>query len=155
MAKRGEARAFLDAVVADPPEGCVEWPFSMFGGTGYGAIWFEGKMMTAHRVALILASGKNPVDLVAAHGSCHNRPCVNPHHVEWSTQSKNVGEDRLRDGTSNRGERHPQSKLGEHEVIEVRERHARGETMTSIAGQFGVSRVTVSDIINGHTWGWL
>lgn len=51
-----------------------------------------------------------------------------------------------------RGEDAPSSKLTESDVIAIRSRRAGGETITSIAADFGVSHVNISSICNRKSW---
>lgn len=65
------------------------WPW--LGGistTGYGHTWRDGKTHLAHRIAYELAVGPVPVDLTLDH-LCRNRWCVNPAHLEPTTQRIN------------------------------------------------------------------
>jgi len=73
----------------------------------------------------------------------------------WGTKSKNHGEDRVRDGTSNQGERCASAKLTAAIVIECRRRYAAGETQRALAAEFGVDQSSISDAIRGETWGHL
>lgn len=76
-------------------------------------------------------------------------------NLSWGTRSKNQGEDRVRDGTSNRGERCGSAKLTEQIVIECRRRFAAGETQVALAAEFGVDQSVISDAVRGTTWGHL
>jgi hypothetical protein len=44
-----------------------------------------------------------------------------PENLSYGTHSQDVGEDKVRDETSNCGERHGMAKLTEAEIIEIRE----------------------------------
>jgi DNA-binding transcriptional regulator YiaG len=79
--------------------------------------------------------------------------CVNPKHLRWATPKENMA-DQYKHGTRVMGEKHPQSKLSEFDVREIR-KAADSESQDEIAARFGVSRATVSDIINRRTWDWL
>lgn len=62
------------------------------GGTsdhGYGAIWNNGKVASAHRVAFELENGPIPDGLFIDH-ICHNPPCVNPQHLRLATNKQNM-----------------------------------------------------------------
>ena len=59
--------------------------------------------------------------------------------------------DRVKDGTSNRGERHGLAKLTVADVAEIRQL-AGLVTHANIAIIFSISRVTVSAIVNRRRW---
>lgn len=44
------------------------------------------------------------------------------------------------------------SAINRHQAVEIRQRNANGETITALALHFGVSRQTVSDVVNNLTW---
>jgi hypothetical protein len=133
-------------------ERCIVWPFGKFSN-GYGAIYFEGRLQHAHRVALILYSGKDfGKSRESAHGPCHNRLCINPLHVYWATHSENM-RDRHRDGTASIGEKNGNGKLAEEDVIEIRRKYSRGEgTQISLAKEFHVHQGTIHQITSYKTW---
>jgi hypothetical protein len=70
--------------------GCREWRGGVKGGSGYGAIWHNGKMDGAHRVACALAHGEPPPGKNMALHTCHNRLCVNPDHLYWGDAVDNA-----------------------------------------------------------------
>lgn len=51
-----------------------------------------------------------------------------------------------------RGEAHGRAKLTERDVLAIRARRARGETLVSIAADYGVSHVRISMIALRKTW---
>ncbi|OHX39237.1 hypothetical protein BBV17_03685 [Cytobacillus oceanisediminis] len=55
----------------------------------YGVFWYKGKNVGAHRFAYELIQGEIPKDYVIDH-LCNNPECVNPEHLEATTQQKNV-----------------------------------------------------------------
>lgn len=73
-------------------------------------------------------------------------------NLSWGTRSKNQGEDRIRDGTSNRGARSGAAKLTVEIVVQCRRRFAAGETQVSLAAEFGVDQSVISDAVRGETW---
>jgi hypothetical protein len=70
--------------VDEPGSDCWEWQGAK--RNGYGAFYQDGKMKIAHRVAYSHWKGsiENHIDHL-----CHNRSCVNPHHLEDVTQKEN------------------------------------------------------------------
>ena len=142
-AQNGEPLSFLKDVVNTLPHNCVIWPYGV-SNSGYGAVNFNGKKMSAHRVALILFSGIDYPHLLACHQPviCHNRLCVNPLHLRWDTALGN-SKDRILDKTSD----NPTilGKLTSNDVESIR---SDPRIHRLIAKDYGVSRVMVTCIKN-------
>lgn len=105
----------------------------------------------AHRVVLQWATQKKGKGLEASHGPCREPSCVNPAHLSWKTHKENMA-DRVRDGTTNRGERCHSHKLIEAQVLAIR---ADTRLQREIAADYRVSTTTVGGIKTRHKWGWL
>lgn len=81
------------------PDAC--WPFTgrisvnRGSGLGYGQIrdcstvGQRGRLLKAHRTALVLATGDDPPDMDACH-RCDNTICCNPSHLFWGTHRANM-----------------------------------------------------------------
>lgn len=146
----GEPMAFMLNAVKSDSESCIVWPFSLDGG-GYGKISVDGVLVGVHSEVLRLSGTEKPSpDHVAAHAPkvCHNRACINPHHLRWATPAENA-DDRLIDGTSNQGSRHGNAKLIESNVTSIR-RDPR--PASDIAASYSVSEATIRDVLSGRTW---
>jgi len=72
----------------------------------------------------------------------------------WGTRHENA-KDRLRHGTSNRGERSGIGKLTEDDVGDICRRLASGESQRSVARRYGVKAQSIDAIANGKSWAWL
>lgn len=137
-------------------DACLIWPFGKSGG--YPAVWYRGAMRKGCQIMCALSTGPRPSP---KHGACHScrgamSGCINPKHLRWATQFENNGEDRLRDGTDNRGIRNGQSRLNARNVLAIRRRYATGGVlMRVLASQYGVNRRHIGDIIKKRRWGWL
>lgn len=83
--------------------------------------------------------------------SCDNPPCVNPAHLSTGTKADNSA-DMVARGRSPRGSRSGASKLTERQVAEIRVRQAAGELHRVLAAEYGISRVTITNIVTGKTW---
>lgn len=69
--------------------GCYEWTAAI-QSRGHGAVWFEGRVRLAHRVAWVLEHGRWPAaDKVLDH-ICNNRRCVNVEHLRELTNGQNI-----------------------------------------------------------------
>lgn len=77
-------------------------------------------------------------------------------NLYWGTPARNQ-QDRIRDETSNQGERSATAKLTEAIVLECRRRYAGGlgESQTALAAEFGVSSGAMNRAIKGLTWAHL
>ena len=141
-AKAGEARAFLWAALTSETDDCILWPFGLI--MGYAQI---NKGEYGHHFICEQAHGPRPPGYEAAH-NCGVPACINPRHLRWATAVDNQA-DRLRHGTSNRGERHGLAKLTAAEVLAIR---AASGFEREIGEQFGVARTTVSAIRKRRRW---
>lgn len=107
-------------------------------------------VLRAHRVSFWLATGLEPA--VVMHG-CDNPPCVRPSHLyEGSIRLNNV--DRQQKGRTAHGETHYAAKLTDQQVADIRRRYGfrgrGGEPAVALAGEYGVSKATISMIVRGR-----
>ena len=103
----------------------------------------------AHLVALTFL-GPKPDGSVLTHLNGKNTD-NRVSNLAWRTQKENM-RDKLRHGTSQRGENHPGVKLTEADVRAIRK---ASDTYARIAESFGVSRATIGAIKTNRNWGWL
>jgi hypothetical protein len=74
-----------------------------------------------------------------------------PENLVWGTRREN-GQDKVRHGTSQRGEANVQAKLSRAQALEIR---GSSESNYALARRFGVSHETIRNIRNGEKWAWL
>jgi hypothetical protein len=67
--------------------GCWIWQ-GQLGSCGYGRVYHDGKMRSAHRAAWTLVNGPIPQGLEIDH-LCRVRNCINPSHLEAVTHAEN------------------------------------------------------------------
>ena len=77
---------FWKRVAKGSPEGCWDW----LGGTasGYGKISWQGKVVSAHRLAYTLTYGEIQQGMCVMH-TCDNPRCCNPQHLTLGTVKDN------------------------------------------------------------------
>jgi len=89
MSQWANPAAFWVRVDIRTPQECWLWQGS---GHPYGQVRVGGRMVGAHRVAWILAHGRPiPRGQVIAH-SCDTPRCVNPAHLEATSQAQNISD---------------------------------------------------------------
>ncbi len=135
-------------------EECIFWPFAK-SITGYAVGIKSHNTSFIHRQICIEVHGQPDEKKEAAH-SCGNGHlgCVNKNHLSWKTRAENQ-HDRVRHGTSNRGERQWNSKLKARDIKHILDRVKAGQSRRSIAIKMGLGPKTISDITCGKTWGWM
>lgn len=134
-------------------DNCLEWPFNR-DGLGYGRLTIEGRLTLAHRAVCTVVHGSPPTTSHDAAHICGNPRCVNHRHLRWATRTENMA-DTLSHGTRLRGEKNPLAKLSEDQVRRIRGLLAEGNSLSTIAGQYGVSSGLISCIKNQKLWAWL
>lgn len=133
---------------------CLIWPF-WSDRHGYGRMWIRGHRFYVHRFVCESINGPPPTPKHEASHSCGkgHEGCCAPRHLRWATHKENMA-DTIGHRTLPIGESNGQAKLTKTAIIEIR---TMGGTMLQreIGSKFGVSRTTISDIINRKYWAWL
>jgi hypothetical protein len=130
--------------------GCLEFRGYRRPPYFYGQISLGGRAAgigATHRVAWELTYGPIPEGLVVRH-KCDNPPCCEPTHLELGTQAQNVG-DMIERGRQALGDRLPQTKLTDAQIVDIRDRVAAGELQRVVAADFGVTQGYVSTVCAG------
>jgi len=111
---------------------------------GYGALWHNESVRTAHRVAWELWNGKVPPGMHVCH-TCDNRKCVNPSHLFVGTNLDNRI-DSVRKKRHKwpilRGIESPNAKLSTDDVLFIRQ----SSGTSRLAKEFGVSKTTINKV---------
>lgn len=106
---------------------------------------------TVHRiVAEAFCSGASP-GLQVNHingDKVDNRAC----NLEWCTQTENIQHSVAIGARFYKGDRCPSAKLTEAKVKEIRRRRSDGESLASLAREYGVSETGLSSAATGRTW---
>jgi hypothetical protein len=72
-------------------------------------------------------------------------------NLVWGTPQENA-DDRIRHGTTPRGEKNNLAKLTETQVIEIRHKLAAGGCKTDLAEEYGVGVTAIHAINTGRVW---
>lgn len=132
--------------------GCWLWTGAINSG-GYGSFKFNGKPVSAHKVAFILLKKEEIGDQWVLH-NCDIRKCVNPDHLYLGDRLQNVKDmwDRKRN-PDRRGEKHHLRKLTDKEIIEIRQKYIpRIITQQDLAIEYGVTQGMIGHIVNNKNW---
>jgi len=149
-----EVRFWKKVAIADANE-CWLWQ-GCITTAGYGHVKFRGRSTGAHRVAWMLAAGREiPSGQYICH-SCDTPLCCNPKHL-WAGAPRDNIMDAARKGKgcNRRGEGNGQAKLTEKEVAEIRKSLDDGVSARSLAYRYGVGASTIANIKARNTWFWL
>ncbi len=139
-------------------DGCWEWTGSRNKG-GYGQLGVGSRTdgsrdnLATHRLSWRIHFGDIPSKMCVLH-QCDNPACVRPEHLYIGTHQDNM-RDRNSKGRNAQltGEKHGASKLTEIQVRKIRSEYIRGITSQSmLAASYGVSRVSISLIVNRVNW---
>lgn len=131
---------------------CWEW----VGGKtsdGYGLFGSKNRRVLAHRFTWSVTNGDISVGLSILH-KCDNPSCCNPKHLFIGTQQDNV-DDREFKGRGNqpKGIKHNKAKLTEAQVLEIRERYAKGGiSQSQLAAEYDLQQTNIGFIIRRVTW---
>lgn len=132
------------------PDGeCLAWTGSK-DRYGYGVLTVGRKQFRAHRLSFAETFGQLiPQGAVVCH-RCDRPECIEPTHLFLGTPRGNT-RDMIAKGRKARvidGD-HPNTKITHSARDVIRRRRAEGETLKSIASDYGVSFQTISDICRG------
>ncbi len=109
--------------------------------------------LVAYRVAFYLTHGKTITNGAIICHHCDNPMCCNPKHLFEGSFHDNT-QDMMTKGrnTKRQGELNTQVKLKPKQVLEIRELCRLGGNHRLVAEKYGVTRMTVTDIWNRHSW---
>lgn len=117
----------------------------------YGRFWIKRVEYRTNRMAYYLHYGSDPLGDDACH-SCDNPPCCNPSHLFVGSRAINLA-DMRRKHRQAMGPRHGIAKLTVNQVREIKTRYVPRKVSTyKLAAEFGVSQMTIHNIIHGKIW---
>lgn len=142
---------FEEKCIPVTESGCWLWLNSLTS-SGYGKIYYEGKLWLAHRVSYLIYKGKIPKGNVVMH-RCDNKLCVNPEHLLLGTHKDNT-HDMMNKGRGNlSGEFNSNNKLTKKDVLEIKDLLRCSLFNQGIVANFyNVTSGTISAINTGKIW---
>ncbi len=125
------------------------------GGYLQVALYRDGKptFRYVHNLVLEAFVGPRPKGMEACHAPDNDRTNNAINNLRWGTPKSN-GEDKVKHGTSARGERSGKARLTEKMVIRARALLKTGRTLRGVADEIGVSKSCISEMKRGSTWAW-
>lgn len=148
----------------NPATGCTEWT-GVKSNIGYGFIGYQDatsaspryRMMTVHRLTLMIKLGRDIAPGMNANHSCHNKLCVTPEHLSEGTQ-KQKRADMVRDGISGiHGPRNVQmlrQNKRKYRYSEAEITWARDAEIADIAEKYNISRTRAASMRLGFRTGY-
>lgn len=144
-----ELRFWERVAVTANPDKCWEWQAGR-SKKGYGSVWVNERVISAHRAAWFYTYGTMPT-LCVMH-TCDNPPCVNPHHLRLGTIADN-NQDKVNKGRQSCGTMSNRTKFADCDVLNIRDTYrAGGITQIELAHQYNVTSRTIWDIVNYRHW---
>lgn len=125
---------------------CWKWA----GTVGRGRILVNGKMQLVYRIAFFLKHGHWPMP------KCLHK-CDNPNCVRWSHLFAGTPTDNMMDcvlkGRTAKGSKNGQAILTTADAKQIRALYATGEwSQRSLAGEYEVTVMVISNVINRKSW---
>lgn len=120
---------------------------------GYGCMRTgaaPGKSEYAHRISYEINIGPIPKGHHVCH-HCDNPECCNPKHLFTGTDADNHA-DMLKKGRELSGEKHPNSKLKEKDILKMRQLYGKGINCAEIGRRFNINRNYAWQICNKQKW---
>lgn len=148
---KGEPMRWLRAHVGHTGEGCLIWPFKRNSRDGRAALTDVNIL----RVMCGAAHGPPPSDRHHAAHSCGKarEGCIHPAHLRWATPTENAA-DKYLHGTA-------PVRLSDQSARDILRRWKRGrpgkqdaspDGTRALAAEFGVSEITILQVVRGQTW---
>lgn len=150
----------------DKTESCWISKYESRDVGGHSRIRINNKMCQFHRIMLFWSNQSKTIEFAdyknfyACH-NCRNPHCVNPQHLYWGTPDSN-SKDKIRDGTTNNGEKSNTCKLTNQQVLDIRAKystkkssHSKDITYESLAQEYNIGKSAIERIISRKSWSHL
>jgi len=131
---------------------CWNW-MAFVDKHGYPRLNINGKIEKAHQISALLHIGPRLPNMCVCH-TCDNRKCVNPRHLFYATQARNL-EDMYNKGRNRqpKGTKAARSKLTLKQVDDLKQEYANGKISSRKLGlKYDLTHSAVLKIIKGITY---
>ena len=121
---------------------------------GYGKLRAEKRWQLAHRRSYEMAHGLIPAGMFVCH-RCDTPACIRPHHLFLGTAEQNTRDMHSKGRAALKGaegEQNSHAKLTDEQVLDIRRRFDSGELIVALSAEFGLTRFSISSIVNGRSW---
>jgi len=153
VSDRGNVRSMGRITAGRRLRGRTLRPGRWKGGHLFVVLWKDGQARNraVHSLVAEAFLGPRPEGHEVCHtdgDSTNNRP----ENLRYDTRKGNVA-DMVKHGRLVRGSRHPNAKLTEADVVEIRRAYAdRRSTQAELAARYGVSQNVISRIVRWRMW---
>ena len=129
--------------------GCWLWTAGTSEGR-YGGFSYQYKKLGAHVASYRIYKGPIPEGQLVRH-TCDNSLCVNPEHLILGTHDDNM-QDCVERGRRPSAEDHPNAKLTNTQVLDIRRALSTGVSLAAIARRYNVTSGLISHIKQGRSY---
>ena len=109
------------------------------------------KQISVHRLVWEAFRGPIPDGMCVLHGIGNDRANASLEYLRLGTHKENM-EDKVRDGSSTKGEANANSRLTSSEVVVIKQKLKEGLSLRKVAKLFNVGVTTIGHIAHGRTW---
>jgi len=143
----GNVKSFMEheegLVLKSQQDKCGYMRIRLFNDKGYRKTW------KLHRLVMFAFFGSSDLQVNHKNGLKNDNRLSN---LEYCTKSENLKHAYKIGIASNKGERHPRSKLKDSDAVEMRELYNNNVTQKELSLLYKLSITTVSNIVNNKTW---
>lgn len=144
-------RLALELIRVLPKDKCIEWSGAKTSD-GYPMLTTDGKQVLVTRyVKAITDEIPMPPSSIVCRHTCDNPPCINPEHLIWGTMKDN-SQDAIQRNRTARGQRLPQSKLTDVDVVEARALFLQTDSLLAVTTKYGLGNNAATQMLTGKTY---